>query len=137
MLAINNIFNYFSGEYWNDEQSTGFLELGKPDDIDISLEMKDWLFALEGLREAAEEPLTFKYNGIKREERHWHGTFQSIRIYAKSSSNTSGTLCRSNKYPLESLVVSFSFYVLSVLAISLSLFKSLNKSYYKKLFHVN
>ncbi|XP_078432966.1 amino-terminal region of chorein isoform X2 [Wolffia australiana] len=93
-------------DHANDEITVRFMELGKPDDIDIALEMNDWLFALQGLREGGRDPLTYLYEGAERPERCWHGTFQSFKVSAKSTSNDAKNLRRINKYPVQSLTVS-------------------------------
>lgn len=105
-------FATFSDEHLKDELNVGVLDLGKPDDIDICLEMKDWLFALEGAQEARDEWLYYNCEDIRRADRCWHATFHSLKVKAKSSSlgsNNAGKLCRSNKYPVECLTVGVLF----------------------------
>ncbi|KAF6159237.1 hypothetical protein GIB67_032008 [Kingdonia uniflora] len=65
-------------------KAVGFLDLGQPDDIDLSIELKDWLFALEGAQEIAER-WWFHNEDVGREERCWHTMFQSLLVKAKSS----------------------------------------------------
>lgn len=88
---------------------SGFLDSAKPDNFDISVELKDWLFALEGPQEMAE---SWQYNDLTdvgREERSWHTSFKSLRIEAKSvSKHEISCKERSNpawKFPLESVIV--------------------------------
>ncbi|CAA6668740.1 unnamed protein product [Spirodela intermedia] len=91
-------------EYLKDELNIGVLDLGKPDDIDICLEMEDWLFALEGVQESREEWLYHNSEDMRRADRCWHATFHSLKVKAKSisqDSDNAGKLCRSNKYPVE------------------------------------
>ncbi|XP_030441273.1 uncharacterized protein LOC115663413 isoform X1 [Syzygium oleosum] len=92
-----------------DGKDNGFLHSAKPDNFDISVELKDWLFALEGPQEMAE---SWQYNDLTdvgREERSWHTSFKCLRIEAKSESKN-GISCkqRSNpawKLPLESVII--------------------------------
>ncbi|XP_051133580.1 uncharacterized protein LOC127253177 isoform X2 [Andrographis paniculata] len=59
------------------------LHVGPPDDVDMSIELKDWLFALE---DAQNMPGSFlDSEECHREERSWHTTFRSIHVKAKSS----------------------------------------------------
>ncbi|CAN0899899.1 hypothetical protein LINGRAHAP2_LOCUS20536 [Linum grandiflorum] len=62
----------------------GLLHLGIPDDIDVRIEFKDWLFALEGQREIGYGSSYFNHDSIGREQRSWHATFQSFLVKAKS-----------------------------------------------------
>ncbi|GER42402.1 UHRF1-binding protein 1-like [Striga asiatica] len=64
-----------------DGKEKELLHLGAPDDVDVSVELKDWLFALEGAQEM-EDRFSEDY---QREERSWHTTFRSVHIKAKSS----------------------------------------------------
>ncbi|KAK1261228.1 hypothetical protein QJS04_geneDACA019089 [Acorus gramineus] len=92
-----------------DEDNNGLLELGRPDDVDISVEFRDWLFALEGADETADGWLSPTYRNVSREEKSWHMTFESLRLKAKSSPNhiPNGTErdCRTQKYPVELVTV--------------------------------
>ncbi|KAL6999390.1 hypothetical protein U1Q18_000551 [Sarracenia purpurea var. burkii] len=65
-----------------DENDSAFLHLGPPDDVDLSIELKDWLFALEGAQNNGEG---WCCEDLGREERCWHTTFQSLQVRAKSS----------------------------------------------------
>ncbi|KAL5978181.1 hypothetical protein ACLOJK_029298 [Asimina triloba] len=94
----------------NDEGSDnrsggGLLELGRPDDVDISIELKDWLFALEGAEEKTAEWWTYNCGDMSREARCWHITFQCLQVKAKSNLehnvNSSGNLHGIGKYPVE------------------------------------
>ncbi|KAL6538410.1 hypothetical protein OROGR_012398 [Orobanche gracilis] len=87
------------------ERDNSLLHLGAPDDVDISIELKDWLFALEGAQEMAgrysDEP--------KRKEKSWHSTFRSVHVKAKSSpkhvvvGNTKPS--GKQKYPIDLITV--------------------------------
>ncbi|CAN1224189.1 UHRF1-binding protein 1-like [Linum grandiflorum] len=62
----------------------GMLHLGMPDDVNVSLEFKDWLFALEGEQEMAVASSFSNHGTIGREQRSWHTTFRSLLVKAKS-----------------------------------------------------
>nr|GEU40276.1 hypothetical protein [Tanacetum cinerariifolium] len=91
-----------------DENHSGNLHLGAPDDVDISLELKDWLFALEGA-DMAEKWWLYSSEDSYREERCWHTTFDSIKAKANSSRkslvNVKKNFPGSKKYPVESMTV--------------------------------
>ncbi|CAN1325832.1 UHRF1-binding protein 1-like [Linum perenne] len=71
-----------SSGYGND---SGILHLGMPDDVDVSLEFKNWLFALEGEQEMADDSSIFNHGTtVGREQRSWHTTFRSLLVKAKS-----------------------------------------------------
>ena len=90
------------------------LKLGMPDDVDVSFELKDWLFALEGTGERRDGWLPVNGNDFSREEKCWHTTFKSLKVKAKNSQMSSmngGRLCKTRKYPVESIMVSFQCFV--------------------------
>ncbi|KAL6543199.1 hypothetical protein OROHE_010719 [Orobanche hederae] len=87
------------------ERDNSLLHLGAPDDVDISIELKDWLFALEGAQEMAD-----RYSDeSEREEKSWHSTFRSVHVKAKSSpkhvvvGNTKPS--GKQKYPIDLITV--------------------------------
>lgn len=88
------------------------MQLGAPDDVDILIELKDWLFALEGEEEMAER---WRYSSehAGREERCWHTTFQNMLVKAKSSPkhvmNDERKLHGKQKYPVELITVIVCF----------------------------
>ncbi|KAL4619211.1 hypothetical protein ACB092_06G063600 [Castanea dentata] len=92
-----------------DGKERSFLQLGKSDDIDVSIELKDWLFALEGEQEMAERWWFHNHEDVGREERCWHTTFQSLQVKAKSSPkhelNGKGKSQEMQKYPVELVTV--------------------------------
>ncbi|KAJ8532603.1 hypothetical protein K7X08_012526 [Anisodus acutangulus] len=95
-------------ELKDDGKDTGRLQLETPDDVDISIEFKDWLFALEGAQEEAERWWFCDHEDSAREERCWHTTFQNICVKASSSkhvTNGSGKLSGKKRYPLELITV--------------------------------
>nr|XP_043620490.1 uncharacterized protein LOC122592352 [Erigeron canadensis] len=91
-----------------EENHSGHLLLGAPDDVEISLELKDWLFALEGA-EMAERAWLYSPEDFYREERCWHTTFDSFKVKANSSKrhlvNGKKSLSGALKYPIESVTV--------------------------------
>ncbi|CAI0380155.1 unnamed protein product [Linum tenue] len=83
--------------------------LGMPDDVDVRVEFKDWLFALEGERELAVGSSFVEQDNLSREQRSWHTTFQSFLVKAKSSMKNElrgegNTHMR--KYPVDLVTVS-------------------------------
>jgi hypothetical protein len=98
--------------------------LGKPDDVDLTIELKDWLFALEGPQEMAERWWFDNHEGVVREERCWHTTFQSLRVKAKSSPkhelNVKGRSQEIQKYPVELVTVRMCIFLLSFFSFNLA-----------------
>lgn len=90
-----------------DGKESGLMHLGKPDDIDVSIELRNWLFALEGAQEMAEMWWFSDNEHVGREERCWHTTFQNLRVKAKSSPKNlrNGKLHGIKKYPIELVTV--------------------------------
>ncbi|GKV45808.1 hypothetical protein SLEP1_g52853 [Rubroshorea leprosula] len=87
------------------EKDSGFLHLGMPDDVDVSIELKDWLFPLEGVQETADRWWFDNQEDVTREERCWHTTFQALRVKATSSPKHmlkgKGKSDEVQKYPVE------------------------------------
>ncbi|XVE80292.1 hypothetical protein DITRI_Ditri14bG0128300 [Diplodiscus trichospermus] len=86
-----------------------FLHLGMPDDVDVSIELQDWLFALEGVQEMTER-WWFEKEVLGREQRCWHTSFQSLQVKAKSSPkdfpNGKRISNGMRRYPVELVTVS-------------------------------
>ncbi|GMJ15938.1 hypothetical protein like AT3G20720 [Hibiscus trionum] len=86
-----------------------FLQLGIPDDVDVSIELQDWLFALQGVQEMA-EMWWFEKEDLGREMRCWHMTFQSLIVKAKSkpkdAQNVKVISHGMQRYPVELVIVS-------------------------------
>ncbi|KAK9268421.1 hypothetical protein L1049_000171 [Liquidambar formosana] len=105
-LAVDNLEK--SGRS-GDERDSDFLHFGKPDDVDVSIELKDWLFALEGAQEMAERWWFSNHEDVGREGKCWHTTFQSLQVKAKSNpkqvQNGKGKLHGMLKYPVELITV--------------------------------
>ncbi|ESQ47809.1 hypothetical protein EUTSA_v10019934mg [Eutrema salsugineum] len=93
---------------WNGD---GFPHLGRPDDIDVSVELRDWLFALEGREGVAERWWSNENEDIGREERCWHTNFRNFRVIAKNTpkhvdQNGTENQNDTHKYPVDSIIVS-------------------------------
>ncbi|XP_044473218.1 uncharacterized protein LOC123201719 [Mangifera indica] len=88
----------------------GLMQLGLPDDVDVSVEFRDWLFALEGAQEMAERWCFYSHEVMSREERCWHTTFRSLSVKARSSPkeilNGKEDSLSTHKYPVELVIVS-------------------------------
>ncbi|KAG5235642.1 UHRF1-binding protein [Salix suchowensis] len=87
----------------------GVLLLEIPDDVDVCIEFKDWLFALEGAQEMADRWWFYNHEDEGREERCWHTSFQSLLVKAKSGpkneQNGKGKPNGKQKYPVELVTV--------------------------------
>lgn len=77
-----------------------------PDTVDVSIELKHWLFALEVAQEMAEK----QHEDVNREDKCWHTTFEGLQLKAKSSASDvlSGKERphRKQAYPIELVRVS-------------------------------
>lgn len=116
-------FLFFPGRSSGDGKDA-LMHLGLPDDVDVCVELKDWLFALEGAEEMAERRWFYNQEDVGREERCWHTTFQCVRVKAKSSLNQEkphGT----QKYPVELVTVRISHFTFHI-----SLFSFLFLAFY-------
>ncbi|KAK8706084.1 hypothetical protein V6N13_049661 [Hibiscus sabdariffa] len=87
-----------------------FSHLGMPDDVDVSIELQNWLFALEGVQQMAERCWFEKEEVLDREQRCWHMTFRSLQIKTKGSPkdvpNRKGISNGMRRYPVELVTVS-------------------------------
>ncbi|KAI9083050.1 hypothetical protein K1719_034954 [Acacia pycnantha] len=92
-----------------DGKESNFLHLKKPDDVDVAVELRDWLFALEGAQEMAESWWFSSHEDVGRVERCWHTTFNSLRVHAKSSpTDVSNGRTQSNgtqQFPIQLITV--------------------------------
>ncbi|KAL3850820.1 hypothetical protein ACJIZ3_012702 [Penstemon smallii] len=89
-----------------DGKDRSLLHLGAPDEVDVSIELKDWLFALEGAQEMENRLIFHDSEDSYREERSWHTTFQCLNVKAKSSPKHGiGKPSRKHKYPVELITV--------------------------------
>ncbi|CAN6277009.1 unnamed protein product [Urochloa humidicola] len=75
-----------------DDHSSKF-DLGVPDDLDVSIELRNWLFALEGTEEVGDCFTPRAGDRVSREEKCWHSTFRNLHVSGKSSDrrNLGGT----------------------------------------------
>ncbi|KAJ7981617.1 UHRF1-binding protein 1-like [Quillaja saponaria] len=91
-----------------DVKENSFLHLGKPDDVDVDIELKDRLFALEGAQEMQERWWFSNHGDVGREKRCWHTTFQCLHVNAKSSSKNvldGKGKSHAQRYPVELVTV--------------------------------
>ncbi|PNY03691.1 hypothetical protein L195_g000098 [Trifolium pratense] len=90
-------------------KETGFPHLKKPDDVDVTIELRDWLFALEGAEDMAEKWWFSSHEDEGREERCWHTSFHSLQLNAKSSpknvSGGKGKIHKIQHHPVELVTV--------------------------------
>ncbi|XP_020235272.1 uncharacterized protein LOC109815090 [Cajanus cajan] len=90
-------------------KETGFPQLKKPDDVDVTVELRDWLFALEDAQDTAERWWFSSHEDEDREDRSWHASFHGLRVNAKSSPTNvpdgKAQLQRIKQYPVELITV--------------------------------
>ncbi|CAM6117474.1 unnamed protein product [Calypogeia fissa] len=65
-------------------------EMGKPDEIDVDLQLQDWLFALEGSEGVAD--CARADSTVSREQKCWHSTFRCLRVIASGRKTKSEDL---------------------------------------------
>ncbi|GAA0141357.1 hypothetical protein LIER_02516 [Lithospermum erythrorhizon] len=92
-----------------DEENNTRLKLGTPDDLDVCIELNDWLFALEGAQEEAQSWWFVKPEDAEREDRSWHTTFSSVCINTKGGPKSlqDGEVksYENRKYPVDFITV--------------------------------
>ncbi|KZV56427.1 hypothetical protein F511_00424 [Dorcoceras hygrometricum] len=93
-----------------DGKDSSLLQLGAPDDVELSIQLKDWLFALEDLQDMGSNRRSFCHSENSfREERSWHATFQSLHAKGKSSPKHvvvgNGKPSMKHRSPIESITV--------------------------------
>jgi hypothetical protein len=71
------------GRSKGDDHNSKF-DLGVPDDLDVSIELRNWLFALEGTEEVGDSFSPRSNDHISREEKCWHTTFRNLHVSGKS-----------------------------------------------------
>ncbi|KAG2397004.1 uncharacterized protein HKW66_Vig0246300 [Vigna angularis] len=78
---LENVFlqTFTPVETTREGKGTSFSHLKKPDTVDITIQLRDWLFALEGAQDMAER-MRFSSYDANREERCWHTTFRTLRV---------------------------------------------------------
>lgn len=91
-----------------DNKDINTQSLGVPDDVDVLIQLKDWLFALEGPQEISDRWKFCPPEDASREDRCWHTCFQNMIVKAKSRMNyTNGErkYIGEQKYPIELVTV--------------------------------
>ncbi|PIN19270.1 hypothetical protein CDL12_08044 [Handroanthus impetiginosus] len=91
-----------------DGKDSRLLHLGAPDDVDVSIELKDWLFALEGAQEMTDRFCIHDSGASYREEKSWHMTFRSVHVKAKSNPKhvqVGNMKPKKKKYPIKLITV--------------------------------
>lgn len=68
-----------------DNDSNSKFDLGVPDDLDVSVQLRNWLFALEGTEEVGDWSSPRGGYHISREEKCWHTTFRNLHVSGKSN----------------------------------------------------
>ncbi|KAI3717883.1 hypothetical protein L1987_69791 [Smallanthus sonchifolius] len=81
------------------EKNSSYLNFGVPEDVNISIELKDWLFALESMEVMSERRIFNDLEDSYREERSWHTCFETIKVQANGSKNDRSF--EAHKYPVE------------------------------------
>ncbi|RDX88503.1 hypothetical protein CR513_29891, partial [Mucuna pruriens] len=113
-LIVDNAENVFlltfmPVESMREGKDTSFPHLKKPDIVDITIELRDWLFALEGAQEMAKRWWFSSHKDVNREERCWHTTFQTLRLNAQSCPENdpdgNAQSCRIQPCPVEVVTV--------------------------------
>ncbi|KAK9673983.1 hypothetical protein RND81_12G203200 [Saponaria officinalis] len=93
----------------DDGHGSFISQLGMPNDVDVSVELRNWLFALKGAQEVAEN-VWLDDHDADRELRCWHTTFKSLKVKAKNSPKDQlpGGLKTDDvqKYPVDLITVS-------------------------------
>ncbi|XP_027354555.1 uncharacterized protein LOC113864716 isoform X1 [Abrus precatorius] len=96
-------------ENMREGNETSSPHLKKPDNVDVTIELRDWLFALEGAQEMAERWWFSSLEDVNREERCWHTAFRTLQVNAKSSpKNAPDRKLQSHRirpYPVELVTV--------------------------------
>lgn len=105
-------------------KENGFPHLRQPDDVDVTIELRDWLFALEDAQEMADRRWSSSQETVSREERCWHATFCGLRVNAKSSPKNvpygRAEPRRIQHYPIELVTVKNCYYFLKIFNAGLS-----------------
>ncbi|KAJ3693633.1 hypothetical protein LUZ60_009113 [Juncus effusus] len=125
-LSAGPLAQLFKSSNHNNNEENGegseatHLELGIPDDLEISIELRNWLFALEGTDESSSVSDGWSphvsADVISREDKCWHTTFRNLHISAKSPDvkkdsgdrRLDGCESKKNVIPVESFLVGVS-----------------------------
>lgn len=76
--------------------------------MDVSVELRNWLFALEGAQETVESSWSDNCENAYREERCWHSCFKSLKIKGKNDLKNPldcSVKSKVHKYPVELITV--------------------------------
>lgn len=77
--------------------------------MDVSVDLRNWLFALEGAQEMAGNLWIDNHVNVDREDKSWHTTFKSLKIKAKNSPKDLPSGCAKShsaqKYPVELITI--------------------------------
>lgn len=80
-----------------------------PDDLDVSVELRNWLFALEGTEEVGDCLSPRGGDHMSREEKCWHSTFRNLHVSGKSSDRLKlgggGKVSPKKAFPVERFTV--------------------------------
>ncbi len=101
----------------NDYNSKFDLEV--PDDLDVSIELRNWLFALEGTEEVGDWLSPHGSDHISREEKCWHTTFTNLHVSGRSSDRPGSAekVIHKRALPIERFTVCsglFSYFCISM-----------------------
>lgn len=92
-----------------DSYDSFLSHLGKPEEVEVLVDLRNWLFALEGAQEMVESSWFDNKENTNREDRCWHTTFKSLKIKAKNSPkdllNCSVKSSNDHRYPVELITV--------------------------------
>lgn len=101
-----------------------FLQLKKQENVDVVVELRDWLFALEGAQEMAERWWFSSHEDVGRVERCWHTTFHCLRVNAKGSpKDVSNGKKQLQQFPVQLITVKRQFFLLlSIFYLALFIF---------------
>ncbi|KAJ4792235.1 amino-terminal region of chorein [Rhynchospora pubera] len=81
------------------------MELGIPDELDVSIELRNWLFALEGTNDLSDGWSPRLSDVIRREEKCWHTTFRNLYLSGRSEKSNSANPSSKKQFPVESFLV--------------------------------
>ncbi|KAL2943873.1 ATP synthase subunit beta [Bienertia sinuspersici] len=79
--------------------------LRTPNDVDVSVDLKNWLFALEGTHDVLGSSLLDYCENANREDRCWHTIFKSLKIKATNSPKDGVNSSGIHVYPVELITI--------------------------------
>lgn len=83
-------------------------ELGSPDEIEINLQLQDWMFALEGLEAESEGGAKVSNATSFLRDCCWHSAFECLHVIAKADHNDTNAVTSqgtSTKHPVRRIIV--------------------------------